>query len=194
MVGRPITVGNLQWTGVVKNFSEQWKALETKKSSEEPEVPKITKALPVIKWTEAFGCYLHRVVGVRKIPLAYVIRPEVAVPVIGTIAAGAPHLTDHGSIEVKMIERAQYNHPLYAKTIPPCIISSKKPQGQPPMPPQSGHSSERRMAEEHGSHCQTSTVGMTSGKQRLNGTNNSSTRDCGRVRAIFHSTSSLLNT
>jgi hypothetical protein len=64
MVRRPITVGNLQWTGVMKNFSEQWKALETKKSSEEPEVPKITKALPVIKWTEAFGDYLHHVVEV----------------------------------------------------------------------------------------------------------------------------------
>jgi hypothetical protein len=113
IVGRPITVGNLHRTGVMKNFSEQWKALETKKSSEEPKVPKITKALPVIKWTEAFGDYLHRVIGVRKIPLAYVIKPKVAVPAIGTIAAGAPHSADHGSIEVEMIERAQHNHPLY---------------------------------------------------------------------------------
>jgi hypothetical protein len=53
---------------------------------QEPEVPKITKALPIIKWTEAFWDYLHRMIGVRMIPLAYVIRPAVAVPVIGVIS------------------------------------------------------------------------------------------------------------
>jgi hypothetical protein len=69
-VGRNTTVGNLQWTPVMKNFSEQWKALEDKnKGGDEPEVPKITKALPIIKWTEAFRDYLHRLIGVRTIPL-----------------------------------------------------------------------------------------------------------------------------
>jgi hypothetical protein len=44
----------------MKNFSEQWKALEVKKcSSIEPDVPIISKALPIIKWTEAFKDYLH---------------------------------------------------------------------------------------------------------------------------------------
>ena len=82
-VGRTVTAANLQWTPVMKNFSEQWKALEDKKKAgDEPEVPKITKALPIIKWTEAFRDYLHRVIGVRTIPLAYVIRPEATVPTI----------------------------------------------------------------------------------------------------------------
>jgi hypothetical protein len=59
-VGRNTTAGNLQWTPVMKNFSEQWKAMEDKKKGgDEPEIPKITKALPVIKWTEAFRDYLH---------------------------------------------------------------------------------------------------------------------------------------
>jgi hypothetical protein len=113
MVGRPLTVGNIQWVGPMKNFSEQWEALQTKKTSDEPGVPKITKALPVIKWTEAFGDYLHCVLGVRKVPLAYVIRAEVDVPAIGTITAGAPHSAEHGSIEVEMTERALHNHPLF---------------------------------------------------------------------------------
>ena len=47
--------------------------MEDKKKADEPDVPKITKALPVIKWTEAFRDYLHRTIGVRTIPLAYVI-------------------------------------------------------------------------------------------------------------------------
>ena len=80
-----------------KNFSsEQWKAaMEDKKGGDTPKVPKITKALTVIKWTEAFKDYLHKVIGVRTIPLAYVIRPEGILPVIGSTqqATGAPHST-----------------------------------------------------------------------------------------------------
>jgi hypothetical protein len=48
----------------MKNFSEQWKALKDKKGGGEPEVPKITKALPIIKWNEAYTDYTHRVIGV----------------------------------------------------------------------------------------------------------------------------------
>jgi hypothetical protein len=112
-VGRNATAGNLQWTPVMKNFSEQWKALEDKKSGDEPEVPKITKALPIIKWTEAFRDYLHRVIGVRIIPLAYVIRPVAAVPVIGAQAAGTPHSTEHEAIETELIARASHGHALF---------------------------------------------------------------------------------
>jgi hypothetical protein len=112
-VGRNTTAGNLQWTPVMKNFSEQWKALEDKKGGDEPEVPKITKALPIIKWTEAFRDYLHRLIGVRTIPLAYVIRPEAVVPPIGTQAAGAPHSTEHEAIEAELNARAGHGHALF---------------------------------------------------------------------------------
>jgi hypothetical protein len=112
-VGRNTTVANLQWTPVMKNFEIQWKALEDKKRAEEPEVPKITKALPIIKWTDDFWDYLHRMIGVRTIPLSYVIRPAVTVPVIGVIAAGAPHSFEHGAIEIELIARASRAHPLY---------------------------------------------------------------------------------
>jgi hypothetical protein len=57
------TAGNLQWTPVMKHFSEQWKALTDKRGGDETEVPKITKALPIIKWTESFADYAHRVIG-----------------------------------------------------------------------------------------------------------------------------------
>ena len=104
-VGRNITAGNIQWFPVMKNFSEQYGALKDKKGSDEPEVPKITKSLPIIKWTEAFRDYTHRVIGVRYIPLAYVIRPDAAVPPIGAQAAGTPHSTEHGSIEAELMQR-----------------------------------------------------------------------------------------
>jgi hypothetical protein len=43
----------------MKNFSEQWKALEDKKSGDDFEVSKTTKALPIIKWTKALRDCLH---------------------------------------------------------------------------------------------------------------------------------------
>jgi hypothetical protein len=112
--GRPLTTVNIQWSTVIKNFTEQWKALKDHKLGDLPEVPKVTKALPIIKWTQAFADYLHRVIGVRMIPLAYVIREEVDVPAAApTLANGQPHSTEHGSVEAELVARASHNHALY---------------------------------------------------------------------------------
>ena len=62
--GQDLMAGNLQWDTVMKNFEIQWKALRAKKEEDTLEVPKISKALPVMKWTEAFQDFLARVVGV----------------------------------------------------------------------------------------------------------------------------------
>jgi hypothetical protein len=95
-VGRNATAGNPQWTPFMKNFSEQWKALKDKKGGDEPEVPKITKALPIVKWTKASRDHLHRAISVCTIPLAHhVIGPEASAPPTGTQAPGTPHSTEH---------------------------------------------------------------------------------------------------
>ena len=75
-VGHPLTPVNMAWNMVMRNFNEQWKALKEQKENKNPDIPKITKALLVIKWTEAFMDYLSHAIGVRMIPLAYVIGPE----------------------------------------------------------------------------------------------------------------------
>eukprot|EP00957_Ditylum_brightwellii_P194943 14852301-Ditylum_brightwellii.AAC.1 len=97
----------------MKNFISQWKAPKEKQQEEAPNVLKITKALPIIQWTEAFHKYLHCVVGRRLIPLVYVIRNDVAVPAIGAQATGAPHSSKHRSIESELIARASHYDPLY---------------------------------------------------------------------------------
>ena len=114
-VGRPLTVVNMAWNTCMKNFEAQWKALIDKSKNDPPEVPKITKTLTIIRWTEAFNDHLHRVVGIRKIPLAYVIRAEVAVEDIVNcpLAHAAPHSTKHGSIEDELIARASHTHALF---------------------------------------------------------------------------------
>ena len=114
MVGRPLTPANMAWNTVMQNFNEQWKALEERKENKNPDVPKITKALPVIKWTEAFTDYLSRAIGVRMIPLAYVIRPEADVPAAApALAAGEPYSLEHGSVEQELVARASHMHALF---------------------------------------------------------------------------------
>ena len=57
----------------MRNFEIQWKALKERKDEDDPEVPQITKALPIIKWTEAFQDCLNQVIGAKMIPLAHAI-------------------------------------------------------------------------------------------------------------------------
>ena len=51
-VGRDITAANMRWTQVIKNFKDQWKALKGHKEDDKLDVPKISKSLTIIKWTE----------------------------------------------------------------------------------------------------------------------------------------------
>ena len=107
--GRDLTAANLQWDSVMKNFEIQWKALKAKKDIDIPDVPKITKSLPVLKWMEVFKDFLALVIGVRVIPLSYVICEEETVP------AQVPnlHSTEHRSVEAELIARASHNHALF---------------------------------------------------------------------------------
>ena len=105
---------DLVWNQIMSNFEIQWKALKDRKDEDDPDVPKITKALPIIKWTEAFQDFLHRVIGARMIPLAYVIRIDPQVPGLApTLAPNQPHSTEHGSVEGELIARASHTHALF---------------------------------------------------------------------------------
>jgi hypothetical protein len=114
MVSRPLTPQNMSWSPCLKDFAEHWDALTQRKENEDPQVPKITKTLQVMQWAEAFSDFLHRKVGIRSIPLAYVTRPEIAV------AEPAPPLAEnrsystgddgHGSVEGELIARASHSH------------------------------------------------------------------------------------
>ena len=114
-VGRDLTAANIQWNQVMSNFEIQWKALKEGKDEDDPDVPKIAKALPIIKWTEAFQDFLNRVIGAKMIPLAYVIRIDPHVPGNAPpLAANQPHSTEHGSVEGELIARAAHTHALFS--------------------------------------------------------------------------------
>ena len=88
----------------MKNFEIQWTVLKERKGDDSPEVPKISKALPVIKWMEAFQDFLNIKIGNCNIPLAYIICDEPNPPAAALpLAVGQPHSIKHGSVEAKLI-------------------------------------------------------------------------------------------
>ena len=112
--GCDLTAANMRWTQVGKNFNVQWKALKARKDEDDPEVPKITRSLPIIKWTKAFQDFLHRVIGVRTIPLAYVIRTTVDVLVpMPALQPNQLRSDLHGSVEVELVARVSHAHALF---------------------------------------------------------------------------------
>jgi hypothetical protein len=113
MIDRELSAPNMGWEPVIKNFTQQWQALKDRKDGEAPEVPKITKTLSIIKWTEAFTDFLHRKIGVRMVPLAYVVRELVAPGIPPGLANGLPHSAEHESVEGEMITSASHTHPLF---------------------------------------------------------------------------------
>ena len=99
---------------MTKNFEAQWKALKEQKKINDPDVPKIIKALPVIKWTQAIGEYLDSIIVHHTIPLSYVFREKVTVLVHApSLVPGQPHSEDHGSVDTELVARASHTHALY---------------------------------------------------------------------------------
>jgi hypothetical protein len=118
-IGRKIITNNICWDMVIKNFGEQWRALTTRKLADDPEVPKISKTLSVIKWTEAFADFLYPSIGAGTIPLAYVTRrDEPVLVVVPALAPNWPHSTKHGSVDEELVARASHDHPLFCDDSP----------------------------------------------------------------------------
>ena len=113
-VGHDLTSANLQWNTVTKDFDIQWTALKERKEDDSPETPKISKVLPVFKWTEAFEDFLNRKMGNHNIPLAYIIHDEPNPPAAALpLAPGQPHSIEHGSVEAELIAQALHTHALF---------------------------------------------------------------------------------
>jgi hypothetical protein len=113
-IGRTLTPGNLRYSTTLKSFELQWKSLKERKDNDQPDVPKLTKNLKIIAWSEAFTDFLARVIGVRNAPLTYVIRPEVDVPAEAPpLIARHPHSAEHASVEGELIARLSHASPVF---------------------------------------------------------------------------------
>jgi hypothetical protein len=105
-IGRDVEAACIEYDMVTKDFSDQWKSLKQRQAATKAEVPKISQALPIIKWTETFDVFLSRTVGARCIPLSYITQEKVRVPDdIEERAKGKPHTRD-GSVVNDLTTRA----------------------------------------------------------------------------------------
>ena len=112
-IGRVWTPANLRYV-TIRNFSQQWKSLMDRKEGDQPEVPKISKELGILRWSEAFKDFLHRCIGARGAPLSYVVR-SIVVPQgpLPPTATDCPHTEANGSVENDLVAFASHDHPLY---------------------------------------------------------------------------------
>ena len=110
---RPLTVGNIKWLNVGKNFEIQRKALDAKAKEDKPSPPKMTQKMKIPKWNDNFVVHLSKMFGSRGCSLSYLIRAD------ANVAAAAPPLmpnqpyTVSGSIESDMTERLSHDHALF---------------------------------------------------------------------------------
>jgi len=112
-VGRELTPSMLTWP-VIKNFREQLDALkQRKKDGTDFEVPKITKSVNILKWSESFKDFLSRKIGSRLIPYSYVVRKDVNVGDALALATGHCYSTEHNSVEGELVARVQHTHAKY---------------------------------------------------------------------------------
>ena len=121
---RGVTAQNMHYNNVLKDFHVEWKALTSMSDANSPDVPRITKNNPPLRWTDTFRDYCLNTFGVRKAPLAYVIRdsvdvlPEVLPPGVTVgdtdpLVAGCPY-GNGGSIFNDLISRLSHTHPLFS--------------------------------------------------------------------------------
>ena len=113
-VGRELTPTNMNHSNVLQTFDEEWKSLELRRKDDTPTVPKINpKSNDITRWTESFSDFLHKVVGVRHIPLSYVIRESAVVGTAPPLMNHKPYSEQYGSVQGELIARASHGHPLY---------------------------------------------------------------------------------
>ena len=113
-IGRETTAANMHFNNVLKDYGKQYESLIAKKESDEPSVPKISRSLPIVRWTESFEDFLHEMIGIRNIPLSYLIRevvPQAHPP--PPLANNRCYSNEHGSMVGELIARATHNSTEY---------------------------------------------------------------------------------
>lgn len=119
--GRAVTNTNMHFTNVLRDFHVEWKAMESMSTQESPTLPILSKNNPPLKWCESFKNFLYASFGVRKVPLLYIIRNNVAVtPEMGADVEGTydplqegKSFGSSGSVLEDLIARSSHTHPLF---------------------------------------------------------------------------------
>ena len=112
-ISRPISASMVNWAGPLKVYAEYLKALKNKQAAVANDLPKVTRSLNIVPWTEAFQIYLEKTLGSRMIPLAYVTRDREVPPPLDALATNRPYGVNTGSVTKELIVRASHTHALF---------------------------------------------------------------------------------
>ena len=109
-VGRTITPAIMSWT-----YIKQFKALKELITNwkEQPALPTLGRNVAIMKLLELIREHLRGILGIRQIPLAYVIRRKVTPDPIEHIQETKPFSDNHESFHEELINRASHDHPNY---------------------------------------------------------------------------------
>ena len=81
------------------------------KKVDDLDTPMISKSLPIIRWIAAFCNRLHPYIGVRSIPLAYVILKDLTFPApCPDLTAVRPYSDLHRFIKEDLTHRESHSH------------------------------------------------------------------------------------
>ncbi|CAJ1932888.1 unnamed protein product [Cylindrotheca closterium] len=111
--GRALTAACMRWTNTLIMYQEKREALKIAQEREDPKVPCVSKALPIMKWLAAFRSVIHESYGVRGFPLGYVLREDADVPAEPPLAPDRPYSIEHGSLVAEFTARASHTHPRF---------------------------------------------------------------------------------
>ena len=122
--GRAVTAQNMHYNNILKDFYVEWKAIIAMSDVDSHSVPCITKNNPPLRWTDTFKDFCLNTFGVRKAPLAYVIRDSITVlpeSLAPGVTAGATDplvpgksYGNGGSVFNDLVARLSHTHPLYS--------------------------------------------------------------------------------
>ena len=101
------TPQHMNYTNVLRSFYTEWEAIEQQSDETKPSVPVLSRSQTPVRWIESFKDCLFRTFGVRNCPIAYVVRPSVAVPPAAEhpLLLGFAYSEYAGSVLQEMINR-----------------------------------------------------------------------------------------
>eukprot|EP00980_Cylindrotheca_fusiformis_P023217 scaffold10233_cov73-Cylindrotheca_fusiformis.AAC.1 len=109
----------MRWP-VIQAFTDDWlderdltqESTTINKSEESamPQLPIISKLLPIMQWTIAMEKYLPDVIGIRDVPLAYVIRADDPPVHLPALLPNLPYCEENGSCRAELIAFTSHTH------------------------------------------------------------------------------------
>lgn len=115
MVDRPINQNTMEW-----NHIQYFNSLKEERDNHTaPEsMQKISSKISIMKWINLFEEHLTSVLGVRKVPLQYIIRDNI-IPAditddpLSDDDGSPPYAMKYGSFHDEMVARTSHNHPSF---------------------------------------------------------------------------------